>query len=214
MERAEWLELVALMRALWPQGDLPESTTETWYATHARRWSQPITQAAISDLAGVSTHLPSLAELIEARDAASRAQPALPEGTDAPVEVGDIRGWLRVIRAMTQEERDGPLRTEVRRRISDHLEIPDRIREAGGRTYEERLQDGRWVEVAPLFESDADAVACLDALSRLVEAPEAPTPRRVLGGAERRAQAGQPPVRVPGFSTVGEGLADALGAWE
>jgi hypothetical protein len=212
----EWVRFCALLRGVWPQGELPDETVELWYKAAGRRWAWDVSQLAVVRLATVSTHFPTLAELVEARDAAARElrshQPTFERrGPAATPE--EVEGWLRVIRGMRQVDRDHPLRQGVRDLICDAVDdrraLPVREVVRDGRVVETHLVDDRWTELGPIFGDEA-ARSILDELSGLLPPPPPPEARGPGGGgAASEGDAGMGE-RGRGLSAVGGGVNEAL----
>jgi hypothetical protein len=177
VNHSEWLEVVGLIKGVWPQGAFPDETVGLWYQAAACRWSRPITETAIGMLATTSVHLPTLAELVEARDAASRAMQATTRELPPPPQALDDQGrrWLRVIRAMRELPPDHPMRVAVREvagpviaEFSGADGVPIVWRNApDGRTVEHHLIEGRWLPASPAI-GELEGAALLDRLSALL----------------------------------------------
>lgn len=217
MTETEWASYCAILMEMWPQADpLSDETIQVWYRAAGRRWAWDVSILAAERLLGVSPHFPSLAELIEARDAASRELGARrPEmgrhGRAATPE--EVEGWLRVIRGMRQVDRDHPLRQGVRDLICDAVDdrraLPVREVVRDGRVVETHLVDDRWTELGPILGDDA-ARAILDELSGLLPPPPPPEARGPGGGvAASEGDAGMGE-RGRGLSAVGGGVNAAL----
>lgn len=120
MQKADWLDVVQRMSAVWP-GQLNGDTADAWYTSSAHAWGYDTTLAALLPLFETERHQPSLAQLIEARGVvmgkarreaeqaarAADAAPLSPEEAKAAAEM-NLR-WARVVVAQLRQGPGGPL---------------------------------------------------------------------------------------------------------
>jgi hypothetical protein len=117
-----WWEWVAMVRAVWPHQELPDSTAEQWWSMAGRKWDPDIAQAAVVRIAEETERMPDgVARFAAAYHDVSKnkKRPAEPEQLPPEEKAAfaeSTRRWWRVIHALKYNP---PMRKLVRDRIGN-----------------------------------------------------------------------------------------------